>query len=240
MSLPEIDISKELVRIKNLGFIKTKRMGNTGVGHTLENNLGIKENNEGEPDFTLNGEPVELKAQREQTSSNITLFTLEPPRKTKGKFKDINLLKQYGYLDEDGRKNLYITMKLNEFNAQGFGLAIDKDNLKIVHNVQGVIWIYPLTYLLSKVRLKLSHKVLLVTAKCKIIEGKEFFLYDNANLFWGISDKGFLELIKQGDLVVEFRMHIKGNGTTARNHGTPFRLNSRNMDKLFSNKRKIL
>lgn len=192
--LPEIDISKELLRIKNLGFIKSYRKSNTGVGHTLEKDLGIKENNEGSPDFTSNGEPVELKAQREHTSSNITLFTLEPPRNTKGVFKDINLLNRYGYPNEEHKKNLYITMKLNEFNAQGFGLKIDENNLIIIHNKQGIIWTYPLSYLLSKVKLKLSHKVLLVTAKCKEIDGKEYFLYDNASLFWGIKENGFLEL----------------------------------------------
>lgn len=236
--LPKIDIIKELAVIKKKGFIKSLRMGDTGIGHTLEHCLGIKENNENSPDFIFKGDPVELKTQREYTGSNITLFTLEPPRGTKGQFKDINLLKKYGYT-ANGRKDLYITMNINSFNAQGFKLHLNEDSLKIIHKTDGVIWVYPLTYLIDKIKKKLSHKVLLVTAECEKGTDGEYFHYNSAYLFSGISDKGFVKLIKEGALVVEFRMHINSKGG-ARNHGTPFRLNSRHLDKLFSQKRKIL
>ena len=36
---------KDLKAIKKMGYIKTHRAGNTGIGKTLEDLLGIKENN---------------------------------------------------------------------------------------------------------------------------------------------------------------------------------------------------
>ena len=208
----------------------------------METILEIKENNDAEPDFLFDGTPVELKAQREHTSSNITLFTLEPPRGTKGKFKDLQLLRRFGYI-RDGRKNLYITMQIDNSNPQGFKLKLDdSEKLLIIHDKEGIIWRYPIHYLFAKIKKKLSHKVLLVTAESKDADGKEFFHYKKADLFSEVTEKGFIELIKSNSLVVEFRMHIgvKNGREWARNHGTAFRLNLRHLDKLFSKRENIL
>lgn len=43
MTLPEL--KRKLKAIKALGFVKTHRKGDTGIGKTLEDLLGIKENN---------------------------------------------------------------------------------------------------------------------------------------------------------------------------------------------------
>ncbi len=239
MALPEIDIEKELKTISKLGFVRALREGNTGVGYTLETLLKIKENNDGQPDFTFKGIPIELKTQREHTSSNITLFTIEPPRGTKGNFKDINLLRTYGYV-RNGRTNLYVTMAVGEVcNPQGFKLELNDKTLLITHNKDGIIWTYPIDFIVEKIRKKLAHKVLLVTAESKVIKGEEHFHYKKAELLSNVTEKGFIELIKSRSLVVEFRMHINSKGG-ARNHGTPFRINLRHLDKLFANRKKIL
>lgn len=240
--LPKIDIIKELTVLSKAGFVKSLRKGNTGVGYTLETILGIKENNEGEPDFIFKETPIELKSQREHSSSNVTLFTFEPPRGTKKDFVDLKLLRRFGYIAK-GRKNLYITMRFGEFNQQGFGLDITNGHLLIIHKEVGLIWDYPLDYLIGKIRKKLSHKLLVVTAKSKEESGKEYFHYLKANFYSHVTENGFIELIKNKDIVVEFRMHIgvRSNGNEwARNHGTPFRINLRNIDKLFSKKEKVL
>lgn len=39
------ELKKKLKNIKALGFVKTHRKGDTGIGKTLEDLLGIKENN---------------------------------------------------------------------------------------------------------------------------------------------------------------------------------------------------
>ena len=39
------EVVKKLREIKEMGYIKTHRAGDTGIGKTLEDLLGIKENN---------------------------------------------------------------------------------------------------------------------------------------------------------------------------------------------------
>ncbi len=239
MTLPQINIHKELKIISKIGFVKSLRSNDTGIGYTIETMLGIKENNDAEPDFLFGKFPIELKSQREHTSSNMTLFTLEPPRGTKGELKDINLLKKYGYIRK-GRTNLYVSIQINEYNPQGFKLKLDdSENLLIIHKEDGIIWSYPIDYLFEKIKKKLAHKLLVVTAESKKTKEGEFFHYKKGILFSKVTEKGFIDLIKSNSLLVEFRMHINSKGG-ARNHGTPFRLNLRHIDKLFLKKKKIL
>ena len=72
---------KNFIEIERRGWIKNTRKGNQGsVGNTLEDLLGIEENNLPIP----NAAEWELKAQRKNTSSLTTLFHCEPsPRAVK-------------------------------------------------------------------------------------------------------------------------------------------------------------
>ncbi len=69
MRLP--DLIKKLEKLKEIGFIETQRKGPTGIGHLLENMLGIDETNIAIPDI---GGRVELKATRKNANSLITLI----------------------------------------------------------------------------------------------------------------------------------------------------------------------
>ena len=67
-------IIREFNRIKNLGYVKSRRSNNTGIGKTFEDYLGVTENNDKLPDFA----GFEVKSQRALTSSYLTLFTKSP------------------------------------------------------------------------------------------------------------------------------------------------------------------
>ena len=121
---------------------------------------------------------------------------MEPPRGTKKEFADFETFKKTGYMSE-GRKNLYISLKIGEFNPQGFGLEFKDKSLIIIHKTGGVIWTYPLDYLFKKLKKKLSHKLLIVTAESKEENGKEFFYYNKLNLYSEITETGFIELIRR-------------------------------------------
>ena len=69
------NLKKELQKIKKRGFVKSHRAGDTGIGKTLEDLLGIKENNIPFHDIS---HVAELKAYRRDATSMLTLFTLEP------------------------------------------------------------------------------------------------------------------------------------------------------------------
>lgn len=107
MEIPEIDIKKKLKEISNKGFIESLRKSDTGIGFTLETEMGIKENNLKNEDFTYNGEKVELKTQRKGTTSNITLFTKEP---IKGDIGDRQFIDRHGYKNGHERRALKITL----------------------------------------------------------------------------------------------------------------------------------
>ncbi|MDI6721145.1 MAG: MvaI/BcnI family restriction endonuclease [Candidatus Aenigmarchaeota archaeon] len=117
MEIPEIDIKKKLKEISERGFIRALRKSDTGIGFTLETEMGINENNLKNEDFTYKGEKIELKAQRKETTSNITLFTKEP---VKGKIGDRQLIEKYGYKNGHGRRALKITLTIRNYTPQEF------------------------------------------------------------------------------------------------------------------------
>lgn len=237
-SIPEINIRKKLAEISERGFIKSLRKDNTGIGFTLETVLGIKENNIGKPDFTYKNIPVELKAQREHASSNITLITKSPcwePLSAK------QIIEKYGYEDAKRRHGLKVTLKASDFNSQGLKLEIkDKENkLNIIHKEDGIICYFLIDELMQKIKAKLFENLLLVFADTKTRNGAEYFHYNKAVLLSKLSAKGFKKLLSEGLIVWEFRMHIKDSGGV-RDHGAGFRLNKSHIDELYEEREIIL
>lgn len=91
---------KKLKEISQQGWIPNNRYGNTGgIGNTLEDLLGIEENNLPIPNAT----EWELKAQRMATNSLTTLFHLEPSP-TAIKFVPRVFLPRYGWKHQEAGK----------------------------------------------------------------------------------------------------------------------------------------
>lgn len=234
--IPEIDIEEALEELSAKGFVKTVRSGDTGIGATLEHELGIKENNFICHDLTYNDEPVELKAQRRNVSSNVTLITKSPywdPLSAK------QIIEKYGYEDCHGRPGLKVTLNANEFNSQGLKLELDKERLNIVHKTDGVICYFVLDDVMEKIINKLSKHLLLVIADSKRESGTEFFHFNEAKYFTELSKGGFIELIKSGIIVWEFRMHIKPTGQV-RDHGAGFRIKQNKIHLLYKMSKEII
>jgi len=109
------ELKNKLSEIKKIGFVKTHRVGDTGIGKTLEDMLKIKENNIPLPD--IQG-IAELKAYRKDAKSMMTLFALEPL--PKGGDRDKTLLDGFGYSKRDNQrlKELHSTLSCEKYNAQ--------------------------------------------------------------------------------------------------------------------------
>ncbi|MBU4245866.1 MAG: hypothetical protein KKE71_02385 [Nanoarchaeota archaeon] len=236
--IPEIEVKSKLKEIEKKGFIKSLRKSDTGIGFTLETEMGIKENNTKGGDLTYNGKMVELKAQRSHATSNITLFTKEASIRH---LNDVELLRKYGYSDVNGRVGLKITLTTNGFNPKNFMLAIDEKNnlLSLTHKNDDAIWSYTFNELLEKLKKKLSENLLIVLADSEKRKDGEYFHFNKAYLLSDISMDKFLGLLKDGKLVIEFRMHLKPN-SISRNHGTGFRLNERYIPELYAKKEVLL
>ena len=126
---------QELKKIRNQGWIKSQRKISHGnVGNTLEDFLGIEENNLPIP----NAAEWELKCQRKGTSFLTTLLHCEPsPRAIK--FVSKTLLPQYGWKHEEAggkypktEMSFRQTISCLNYSERAFRVELDKIQRKIV------------------------------------------------------------------------------------------------------------
>jgi hypothetical protein len=238
------NLIKEFHKIAQMGWIENARKGNAGgVGNTLEDLLGIEENNLPIP----NAAEWELKAQRMDTSSLTTLFHIEPsPRAVK--FVPQVLLLNYGWRHQesggkypDDEMSFRQTIHGNFASDRGFMVKVDRDNRKVLisfdssktsethddwlKNVKkriGLSELNPQPYwgfddLANKAGTKLLN-CFYVQAEVKKENGKEFYKYSKVMMLQKFSFEGFLQELENGNIFVDF------DARTGHNHGTKFRL----------------
>ncbi len=243
----------KLKEISQMGWIKNARPGNAGgVGNTLEDLLGIEENNLPIP----NAAEWELKCQRLNTSSLTTLFHIEPsPRSIK--FVPEVLLLKYGWPHKEaGKKYLTNEMSFRQTihgqlrSDRGFEVVIDRSAkkvlisfdskavdprhnawLKIVDKKVGLGDLDPQPYwgfddLFHKAGTKLLN-CFYVQAKVKREKNKEFFRYEKILMLEKFSLAKFLNQIEKGNVLVDF------DARTGHNHGTKFRLRQDKLPDLY-------
>jgi len=228
-------LKKELRRIKKLGFVPTHRTGDTGIGKTLEDLLNIKENNI--PLHDIAG-VAELKAYRKSAKSMLTLFTLEPL--PKGGDRDRMLLDNFGYSKRNnGRsKELHSTLSCKRYNNQSLKLSVSGDKIR----VQGKGKRLNIYWDMESVQKKFGNKLpalVYVLAESKEIKGKEHFHFSEAYLLSGFDFEVFKKMVKKDQIVVDFRMYYKPNGSV-RNHGTGFRVKINKLYDCFRNKDRLI
>lgn len=240
--------------IQNRGWIPNARPGNVGgVGNTLEDLLGIQENNLPMP----NAAEWELKCQRAETASLTTLFHMEPsPRALK--FVPNILLPKYGWKHELAGINYHAnemsfrqTIHGLERSDRGFRVEIDKGNRKVLISFDagkvdsrhaewletvkkrvGLSELNPQPYwgfddLHHKAGTKLLN-TFYVQAKVMKDDDKEFFHYNRILILRGFSVDNFLMALMEGNVLIDF------DARTGHNHGTKFRLRQNARPKLYS------
>lgn len=236
------DFIAEFTKIKQMGWIRTHRAGNTGIGKTLEDLLGIPENNYQEPDF---GE-YELKASRSNSNSMLTLFTKSPlPRGA-----NTNLRLIYGYASSaynNTEKVLHATLNAKTFtNIANTGNALKVDyafqspsDLIFIESQQGNCGAYWKVNELERNFLnKYPNKLVYVKADSRGSGANEEFYYHSAYVCDGFSYDGFLTLLRDGKIYVDLRIGQYPDGRT-HDHGTGFRIRECDQDLLF-NKHQIV
>lgn len=225
-----------LREIKAAGWIQTHRNANTGVGKTLEDLLGIEENNIPGPDTV----GVELKAVRRSSGSLTTLFTKEPPRGDEYRpLWSQEMIHELGYTDEKGREALKVTIHPDEPNNRGFYLQYTQDDIKIMHEDDGECAIYPIEWLQEKFEDKFPQLVM-VFAQNEHRDGVEYFWYDEAYHLDGFASSEFLQLMREGVITVDLRMHLKESGAN-RNRGTAWRImDESKLDRAFEERTSLL
>jgi hypothetical protein len=255
-STAKIDFFKEFNRIK-CKSIPTRRRDNTGIGATLEYHLGIIENNVPIGDFIdtnkYNEKHFELKAKREHSSSRISLKTKSPT----GGMNNQQLLDKYGYKDTNGknRLNLKVNMKIGAFGkgkqTKFWKLERNGNILYIIHKTDGKVS----SYNIDKVGLfEKAQNLVLVTAESKYQlcncendklhkDGKhESFNFKKAEFFFNLKKESIIELLDNGKLVFEFRLHkqLDGEGENdedpKHDRGNVFRISKNKLGDLYETK----
>lgn len=250
---------QRLRNIKRMGWIENTRHGNCGgVGNTLEDLLDIKENNLPLP----NASEWELKCQRINTQSLVTLFHVEPSP-TALKFVPSILLPQYGWPHKEvGKKYPLSEMSFRQTisslgrSDRGFTVIVDRTKTKVlisfdhksvdprhsqwlnkVKTRAGLGELNPQPYwgfddLFHKAGTKL-HNCFFIEAAVKKHEGRELFEYQNIFMLSGFSKEKFIKTIEQGDILVDF------DARTGHNHGTKFRFRNNKLPSLYETVKEI-
>ena len=216
----------QLRKITEQGWIPTLRSGDTGIGFTGETLLNIKANSSTLPDY----EGIELKfCRRRSLQKNVTLFSRVPEFIGMTRTE---VLQQYGYDDENGRRNLYISIYKNR-NNQGWYLSSNQNEKKLFvcrENRQVGYW----DFNLIRTRFETKHKeTLFVLADTRGRAKQEEFHFNEIIHCKNSSFDKLLEGIENNIVFHDFVMHLKPNGVV-RDHGFLFRTKQIYIPKLFS------
>lgn len=241
---------EEMKKIKAQGYIPTHRSGDTGVGKTLEDLLGVEEN----PVQAADLGDVELKANRKDSNSSVTLMTKAPSK------RGVNnriLRKTYGYKTDESKelntnaKILHSTVTskgFNTLNGEPFmKLTFKDDRMYLEHAKDGILenvyW--------DKKKLTKAFdskfpkgKVYHVQAKSQTGKnGKEEFHYVTADSLENFNSDKMYDLLKKGDMEVDIRLGLHASGEKKgkeHDNGTAFRVSSQKLDDCFDTKKKLL
>lgn len=238
-----------LKEIRSRGWIKNRRnVHNDGaIGNTLEDLLGITENNLPLP----NAAEWELKTQRRNTTALLTLFHLEPsPRALH--IADY-LLENFGWPHKfagtkypAGEKSFRQTLSYRSPTNRGFFVDIDAGNERVIvsfdpSSIDGELsdWRaslprYDKDYvpywgfndLYHKAGVKLGN-CFYVIADVKEECGEYFYRYSDIMQLQGFSLNNFLRGITEGSILIDF------DARTGHNHGTKFRIRQNAIPSLY-------
>ena len=252
-------LKQPLPEIRELGWVRSARPGNAGaVGNTLEDLLGIEENNLPLP----NAAEWELKTQRADTNSLTTLFHMEPSPRAMKMVSRV-LLPNYGWPHDkagvrypDDEMSFRQTISGVSRSDRGFTVLVNRRRKKIevsfdasfvsnrhaewlesVKTRAGLDELNPMPYwgfndLFHKAGTKL-HNTFFILAERKRENRVEYFRYSRFLILQGLRIDRFTDAIAKGDILIDF------DARTRHNHGTKFRLRQNRLPDLYDSVEEI-
>jgi len=203
-------------------WIPSKREGPTGVGYTLEQLIGVEENNSGDADFF----GIELKCKANKKGSpqgKINLFQ-QAPQWADTSLSGLGRLKIIGKQDAStGRYQCYSEVKVSENNL-GLSLVLRPSDslIDLVKSPEVCIGYWPWATLESRLIQKHS-RLAFIKADVRSPKKSQEFNYFEFTYCEKPSIASFIRLVEDGRIVFEFTMSEKERGIV-RNHGYPWRL----------------
>lgn len=237
------DFIREYRKICQMGWITTHRAGPTGIGKTLEDLLGIPENNIDGPDFG----DYELKSCRLDSNSMLTMFTRAPQPARSNTY----LRLKYGYASgayDNDEKVLHSTLSADRFTPiadTGHKLKIwcDVDGIYIMSEdgVEKVFW--SRDALKKCFEKKYKSKFVYAKAQSRGTGASEQFRFVEAYEVSGFDYEAFIDLLEEGKIYVDLRIgqyHSGPNKGKTHDHGTGFRIKEIDHPRLFKSSRRIV
>ena len=259
------ELIEKFKKIYAKGWIKNVRGRNDGaVGNTLEDLLGIPENNLPIP----NAAEWELKAQRAETSSLLTMFHMEPSPRAMKVVPDILLLK-YGWPSAEAgkkypedEKSFRGTLNAQAFTDRGFKVQVNDKERKVeivfdssITDKRHVEWQKSVLNRVGHLNNfdivpywgfdDLFHKAGVKLTNCFYVQAdvkweiekkkkQDYFLYNYVLKLSQFDQDKFIEAIRQGKVYVDF------DARTGHNHGTKFRIRYTDIPSLYKNAEVVL
>lgn len=253
-------LTAALIDISKRGWILNRRKGNAGaVGNTLEDLLGIPENNLPLP----NAAEWELKAQKINTSALTTLFHMEPSPRAMNIVPNF-LLPVFGWPHEEAgekypedERSFRQTINFSG-TGRGFYIEDDTENRRILISFDAKRvaaeyegWLNSVNErmkapdcafvqpywgyddLFGKAKTKLCN-CFYAKAETKREHGEQYFHYAEIYRCSDFSLDKFLAAIKDGNIYIDF------DARTGHNHGTKFRIKAGSIQSLYKNVTQII
>lgn len=234
---------EDFAKVVEVGWIKSRRSHNTGIGKTFEDLIGVVENNNLLVDYKGT---IELKSQRIYSESYVSLFTRVPtyPKKSMKLFRE-----DFGYPDEQFplKKVLNSTITAKEYRTvdKKFALKLDvnRQDQRLYIKIKKVD---DDSYESPKVFLSFEDIQARFEKKCRIIayieaetkreENSEWFKFEKAVLLSGLTFDDFLMEIEKGNIFYDIRLGIYKSGKKIgkdHDHGPAFRIIKKKIPKIF-------
>lgn len=237
------DFIKVYSKIVAKGWVKTHRSGPTGIGKTLEDLLGIAENNIDGPDFG----DYELKSCRIDANSMLTIFTKTP--QPKGAANTLRTV--FGYISEayaNKEKVLHSTLSADRFvpianTGRSLKIKCGPEKISIIADDQKEYAYWSREELKKAFEKKYKNKFVYAKAEARGSGANEQFRFIEAYEVSGFNYDSFVKLLEQGKIYIDLRIgqyHGGAKDGQTHDHGTGFRIKENDQQYLFKVNKKIV
>lgn len=211
------------------GFIPIERAGDTGVGHLLETELGIKANSRKAPDY----KGIEIKSTRGTSTRSQTLFAKVPDWDISQFKSSRQMLDEFGYVRGPDFK-LYCTVSSKVYNSQGLRLQVDERE-GVLHETSNRTEVpRPVSWRLQGLRDALAQKhadTFWVRAESRRVGGQEFVHFQSVMQTTKPILQQVAPMLAAGTITVDHLIFRKGQKVGER--GPLFKINKKHFGDLF-------
>lgn len=225
-------VSEELLgrfrSVKDQWF-ESEVAADTGIGRTIESFLGIRMNSDKTPDY----KGIELKSHRDKRSSKKNvLFTQTPDWDISNLKSGRQIVEEYGYYTEDGKKTYQNTVQCTPPNSQFLFLNVNQTEKKLELQAQMKKLEDIAAWRLMKLHQRLltkHHETFWIEVENEKYDGKEYFRYKKIEHTKNPNVGQFDVLIEQNIITVDLLLcRPSGHGDTY-----SFKIKKKGMPLLF-------